>query len=34
VKVEFESDDNDVRVEIRCVDGVPSSEIDDDGGED
>jgi hypothetical protein len=33
-KVEFESDDDDVRVELRCVDGVPAAEIDDDGGED
>lgn len=34
VKVEFESDDGDVKIELRCVDGVPSAEIDDDGGED
>jgi hypothetical protein len=27
-RVEFESDDGDVRVELRCVDGVPSAEID------
>ena len=34
VKVEFESDDDDIRVEVRCVDGLPSAEIDDHGGED
>ncbi len=33
-RVEFESDDRDVKVELRCVGGSPSAEIDDDGDED
>ncbi len=33
-RVEFESDDRDVKVELRCVEGSPSAEIDDDGDED
>jgi hypothetical protein len=34
VQVEFESDDRDVKVELRCEDGRPTAEVDDDGGED
>jgi hypothetical protein len=34
VRVEFESDDRDVKVELRCEDGRPTAEVDDDGGED
>ncbi|MGH8824904.1 MAG: hypothetical protein ACRDVN_10550 [Jiangellaceae bacterium] len=34
VKVEFEADDRDVKVDVRCVDGRPTAEIDDDGDED
>jgi hypothetical protein len=31
VQVEFESDDRDVKVGLRCEDGTPIAEIDDDG---
>jgi hypothetical protein len=34
VQVEFESDDRDVKVDLRCEDGTPTAEIDDDGGDD
>jgi hypothetical protein len=34
VRVEFESDDRDVKVELRCEGGTPTAEIDDDGDED
>ncbi|HET6728422.1 MAG TPA: hypothetical protein VFG96_03325 [Jiangellaceae bacterium] len=34
VRVEFESDDRDVKVELRCEDGNPTAVIDDDGDDD
>jgi hypothetical protein len=34
VQVEFESDDRDVKVELRCEDGRPTAEIDDDDDDD